>query len=91
MTFGRIAAPVILVAAVLLALAVTPLALLMGFIEHWLSRWEREAERIGLDRHEAGFWTAGEVWILEQRLGRPPLGAPVPEGVPDVDVKDSRG
>ena len=33
--------------------------------EHSLSRWEREAERIGLDCHEAGFWTAGEVWILE--------------------------
>lgn len=40
--------------------------------EHLLSRWEREAERIGLDRHEAGFWTAGEVWILEQRRGRGP-------------------
>ncbi len=35
--------------------------------QHWLSLWKREAERIGLDRHEAGFWTAREVWILEQR------------------------
>ncbi len=38
--------------------------------EHWLSRWERHAEQIGLDRLEAGFWTAGEVWILEQRSAR---------------------
>lgn len=38
--------------------------------EHWLVRWEREAEQLGLDRLEAGFWTAGEIWILEQRASR---------------------
>jgi hypothetical protein len=42
--------------------------------EHWLSRWEREAEQLGLDRLEAGFWTAGEVWILERRSARNPHG-----------------
>jgi hypothetical protein len=35
--------------------------------ERALTRWEREAERLGLDRPEAGFWTAGEIRILEQR------------------------
>ena len=30
--------------------------------EHWLSAWEREAERRGLDRQAATFWREGEAW-----------------------------
>jgi hypothetical protein len=32
--------------------------------------WEREAERCGVRPLEAGYWTTGETWMLEQR-GRP--------------------
>ena len=29
--------------------------------------WEHEAERCGVRRLEAGFWTTGEAWITERR------------------------
>jgi hypothetical protein len=35
--------------------------------EHWISRWEREAESKGLARTTVGFWTTGWDWIAEQR------------------------
>jgi hypothetical protein len=35
--------------------------------EHWMARWEREAERLGLDRFSADFWAAGREWIAEER------------------------
>jgi len=38
--------------------------------EHWMARWEREAERQGLDRFSANFWIAGGDWIAENRRKR---------------------
>jgi hypothetical protein len=35
-----------------------------------ISAWEREAERCGVGRLEAGYWTTAEVWILERRRTR---------------------
>lgn len=35
--------------------------------EHWISRWEREAESQGLARTTVGFWSTGWGWITEQR------------------------
>jgi hypothetical protein len=35
--------------------------------EHWMARWEREAERQGLDRFSADFWSAGRDWIANHR------------------------
>jgi hypothetical protein len=35
--------------------------------EHWLTRWEREAETRGLDRHSDAWWQDSEQWIAEQR------------------------
>lgn len=35
--------------------------------EHWISRWEREAEGRGLPRSMVGFWDQGWEWIAEQR------------------------
>ena len=35
--------------------------------EHWLTRWEREAERLGLDRFSTDFWAMGRDWIAEQQ------------------------
>ena len=35
--------------------------------ETLMSAWEREAERCGVRRLEPGFWTTGEVWMLEGR------------------------
>ena len=34
--------------------------------EHWVSRWEREAEARGRGRSQ-GFWDDGWHWIAEQR------------------------
>ncbi len=36
--------------------------------EHWISRWEREAEAQGLARDHT-FWDEGWDWIVEQRQG----------------------
>ncbi len=38
--------------------------------EHWLAKWEREAEARGLDRHSGTFWQYAERWIAEQRRAR---------------------
>jgi len=35
--------------------------------EHWMTRWEREAERQGLDRFSADFWAERRDWIEENR------------------------
>jgi hypothetical protein len=35
--------------------------------EHWMARWEHEAERQGLDQFSADFWAAGRDWIAENR------------------------
>lgn len=35
--------------------------------EHWISRWEREAEARGLAPTTVGFWDQGWVWIMENR------------------------
>jgi hypothetical protein len=32
----------------------------------WCAAWEAEAERLGIDRRVADFWTFGSVWIREQ-------------------------
>jgi len=38
--------------------------------EHWIARWEREAEMRSLDRHFGTFWQDAEQWIAEQRRAR---------------------
>lgn len=38
--------------------------------EHWISAWEREAERQGIDRLTIGFWNAGDEWIAARRSAR---------------------
>jgi hypothetical protein len=38
--------------------------------ESWLTAWEGEARRRGLDTREAAFWDPAEDWIAEQRRGR---------------------
>jgi predicted alpha/beta hydrolase family esterase len=38
--------------------------------EHWIARWEREAERLGLDRLTQQFWQDGRDWIAENRRRR---------------------
>jgi hypothetical protein len=35
--------------------------------EHWIAQWEREAERLGLDRLTEQFWQEGDAWIAENR------------------------
>lgn len=35
--------------------------------EHWLSRWEREAQAQGTARTTVGFWASAWEWIAEQR------------------------
>lgn len=35
--------------------------------EHWIERWEREAERQALLRLSAAFWDAGVAWIRQER------------------------
>lgn len=37
--------------------------------EHWIARWEREAEAINRSRNSPGFWDDGWRWIEQQ--GRP--------------------
>lgn len=38
--------------------------------EHWIARWEREAEAIGRDRGSVSYWDDAWHWIEGQR--RPP-------------------
>ena len=38
--------------------------------EHWISRWEREAEASGRARSTATFWDDAWEWIAEQRRRR---------------------
>ncbi|MEA2608493.1 MAG: hypothetical protein QOJ75_736, partial [Chloroflexota bacterium] len=38
--------------------------------EHWISAWERYAEANGVERLNAAFWTAGDVWIAARRAAR---------------------
>jgi hypothetical protein len=38
--------------------------------DKWLTAWEAEARRRGLDPREARFWDAAEVWIAERRRSR---------------------
>lgn len=38
--------------------------------EHWIAAWEREGERLGLERHSQAFWEAGRRWIGKQRAAR---------------------
>ncbi len=35
--------------------------------EHWISRWEREAEATGRERGSQGFWDDGWNWIAAHR------------------------
>jgi hypothetical protein len=35
--------------------------------EHWIARWERQAESQGLERLTPEFWDAGGRWILDER------------------------
>ena len=35
--------------------------------EFWIRRWEREAERQGLDRFTPTFWEAGRAWVAVHR------------------------
>jgi hypothetical protein len=35
--------------------------------EHWISRWEREAEANGPTRGSQGYWDAAWEWITENR------------------------
>ena len=35
--------------------------------EHWISRWEREAEANGIVRGSQRFWDVGWLWIAENR------------------------
>jgi hypothetical protein len=35
--------------------------------EHWIARWEREAEATGPERGSVGYWDEAWVWIAEQR------------------------
>jgi len=35
--------------------------------EHWMARWEREAEVRALDRHTDAFWQDSAPWITKQR------------------------
>ena len=38
--------------------------------EHWIARWEREAQTLGVGRYAAEFWPDGAVWIAETRRRR---------------------
>lgn len=40
--------------------------------EHWIARWEREAQAQELERLSAEFWDAGGRWIRDQRSRRVP-------------------
>lgn len=56
--------------------------------EHWIARWEREAERQGLDRLSADFWATGRDWIG----GEPPEACPSAYGATHVmNAKSSVG
>jgi hypothetical protein len=35
--------------------------------EHWISRWERQAEAEGIEPRGHAFWDAGWQWIAENR------------------------
>ena len=35
--------------------------------EHWIARWEREAEATGRERGSTGYWDAGWEWIVGAR------------------------
>jgi hypothetical protein len=36
--------------------------------EHWIARWEREAEAIDRTRDSPGFWDDAWRWIEQQRM-----------------------
>jgi hypothetical protein len=38
--------------------------------EHWLARWEREAEISDVDRTSGAYWDDAWRWIAEQRSAR---------------------
>jgi hypothetical protein len=38
--------------------------------EHWMARWEREADARALDRRTDAFWQDSARWITEQRRKR---------------------
>ena len=40
------------------------------YAEHWIARWEREAEELRVERFAPEFWQEGEAWIAEQRRRR---------------------
>jgi hypothetical protein len=49
--------------------------------EHWIARWEREAESLGIDRLTEQFWQDGDRWIAEIRRKRNgPVGATLTAG-----------
>jgi hypothetical protein len=48
--------------------------------EHWISRWEREAESGGLARNAVGFWDTGWDWIAEQRATKTDMSAEGDDG-----------
>ncbi len=35
--------------------------------EHWIARWEREAEAIGRPRGSTGYWDSAWDWIAAER------------------------
>jgi hypothetical protein len=38
--------------------------------EHWIARWEREAELLRVGRYSSEFWSDGGVWIKDQRRAK---------------------
>jgi hypothetical protein len=34
--------------------------------EHWITRWEREPEEVGISRGTVGYWDEAGRWIAEQ-------------------------
>ena len=39
-------------------------------VEHWIERWEREAEDIGVERSSPRYWQFAEEWITNHRAAR---------------------